>query len=209
MNRPTRLLIADDHPILRAGLRTLLSSHDDLAVVGEASDGLEAVALWHETTPDMGLFDLRMPVLDGVEALRRIREAQPQAAVIILTTLALDADIDRLVDAGARTCLRKDAGMSEIVACIRAVRSGASSGQAAVKRRLSSRAAEEPLTPREYAVLDGVARGWSNRRVADALGIGAGTVKTHLKRVYGKLYARNRTEAVVIARSKGLLRWTV
>ena len=144
MNVPTRLLIADDHPTIRAGLRALLSAHEDLVVVGEASDGLEAVALWQETAPDIGLFDLRMPALDGVEALRRIREHQPQAAVIMLTTLARDADIDRAVDAGARAYLRKDAGMSEIVACIRSVRSGAPWALAAAKSRLSTRAAEEP-----------------------------------------------------------------
>jgi DNA-binding NarL/FixJ family response regulator len=202
---PIRLVIADDHPAIRAGLRALLSSEDDIAVVGEASDGLEAVALWRETTPDIGLFDLRMPGLDGAEALRRIREQQPQAAVIILTTLARDADMDRLAAAGARACLRKDAGMAEIVDCIRSVRLGSPSALAPVKARLPGHALEEPLTPRECEVLDGIACGWSNRRVADVLGIGEGTVKTHLKRLYGKLYARNRTEAVVIARGKGLL----
>ncbi|HEX6704110.1 MAG TPA: response regulator transcription factor [Albitalea sp.] len=205
MNAPTRLVIADDHPIVRAGLRTLLSSQDDLTVVGEACDGLEAVALWQETTPDIGLFDLRMPTLDGIEALRRIRAHSPQAAVIILTAMARDADIDRAVAAGARACLRKDAGTSEILACVRSVRSGAPWAWGTVNGRSSKRSAQEPLTPRESEVLEGIARGWSNRRVAEALGIGDGTVKTHLKRVYDKLYARNRTEAVVIARGKGLI----
>lgn len=206
MNLPTRVLIADDHPAIRAGLRALLSSHDDLAVVGEASDGEEAVALWQQTAPDIGLFDLRMPTLDGIEALRRIRRLQPQAAVIILTALCRDADIDRSIDAGARAHLRKDAVTSEILACIRAVRQGAVRDQAQVRQRVARRAAEETLTPREAQVLNGIACGWSNRRVGDALGIGDGTVKTHLKRVYGKLGARNRTEAVARARKKGLLR---
>jgi len=206
MNVPTRLLIADDHPVIRAGLRALLSSHPDLAVVGEASDGLEAVALWRETLPDIGVFDLRMPGLDGIDALRRIREHQAQAAAIILTALAREADIDRAVDAGARACLHKDAGISDIVAYIRSVRMGASLPSGRAAGRASRPAAREPLTRRESDVLEGIARGWSNQRVAGALGIGDGTVKTHLKRVYGKLYARNRTEAVAIARSKGLLR---
>ena len=125
MNSPIRIVIADDHPAIRAGLRALLSAHHDLLVVGEASDGLEAVALWQQATPDIGLFDLRMPTLDGIDALLRIRALQPQATVIMLTTLARDADIDRAVDAGARAYLRKDAAMAEIVACIRSVRSGA------------------------------------------------------------------------------------
>ena len=206
MNAPTRILIADDHPAIRAGLRALLSLHDDLTLVGEASDGLEAVALWYETSPDIGLFDLRMPALDGAEALRRIREHRPQADVILLATLSRQADIQRAVDAGASAYLRKDVGMSEIVACIRSVRMGAPSLAARVTGRLPVRAALEPLTPRETEILDGIGRGWSNRRVADALRIGEGTVKTHLKRIYGKLYARNRTEATVIARGQGLLR---
>lgn len=206
MQGPTRLLIADDHPAIRAGLRALLSLHDDFTLVGEASDGLEAIALWQETSPDLGLFDLRMPVLDGVEALRRIREHQPQAAVILLTTLSREADLQRAVDAGASAYLSKDAEMSEIVVGIRSVRMGAPRLADRVTGRPSNRAAQEPLTPREIEVLDGIGRGWSNRRVADALGIGEGTVKTHLKRLYGKLYARNRTEATVIARDKGLLR---
>ena len=205
MNVPTRVVIADDHPTIRAGLRALLLSHDDLVVVGEACNGRDAITLWQETRPDVGLFDLRMPTLDGIEALRLIRESQPQAAVIILTTFGRDADIERAVDAGARAYLHKDADLSEILACIRSVRTGAPRELGRMKSQLSNRAAEEPLTLRESQVLDHIANGWSNRRVAEALGIGVGTVKTHLKRVYAKLYARNRTEAVVIARRKGLL----
>ena len=205
MDQPTRLLIADDHPVIRAGMRALLSSHDDLVVVGEAADGVEAVALWRESSPDVGLFDLRMPGLDGIEALSRIRECQPHAAIVILTTLAGEADIDRAIGADASAYLPKDAHLADIVDCIRTVRLGGHGRHASVQRRLSSRVVDEPLTPREREVLGGIARGWSNRRVADELRIGPGTVKTHLKRLFGKLYARNRTEAVVIARRKGLL----
>ena len=107
MNEPTRLMIADDHPLIRAGLRALLSAHDDLAVVGEAADGAEAVAVWDQSSPDVGLFDLRMPTLDGVQALLRIRQRQPQAAVVILTSMVGDADIDRVVRAGARPICRR------------------------------------------------------------------------------------------------------
>jgi len=205
MSERTRLVIADDHPVIRAGLRALLSAHDDLAVVGEAANGLEAATLWGETSPDIGLFDLRMPTLDGVGALLRIREHDPQAAIVILTTMTRDADLDRAIAAGARAYLRKDADLSDIVACIRSVRLGAVHAHASVHSRLSRHAADEPLTPREGQVLNSIARGCSNRRVADELRIGEGTVKTHLKRVFGKLYASNRTEAVVIARRKGLL----
>lgn len=205
MNAPTRVMIADDHAILRAGLRALLSSHGDLAIVGEASDGAEAIALWRETKPDVGLFDLNMPTLDGAEALRQIREHQPQAAVIMLTTLARDADIERAVGAGARAYLLKDTATSEIVACIRSVLNGDPRVLDHMKKRLSNRATVEHLTSREKEVLEGIATGRSNQCIATMLGIGAGTVKTHLKRIFGKLCARNRTEAVVIARERGLL----
>lgn len=205
MNAPTRVMIADDHAILRAGLRALLSSHGDLAIVGEASDGAETIALWRETKPDVGLFDLNMPTLDGAEALRQIREHQPQAAVIMLTTLARDADIERAVGAGARAYLLKDTATSEIVACIRSVLNGDPRVLDHMKKRLSNRATVEPLTSREKEVLEGIATGRSNQCIATMLGIGTGTVKTHLKRIFGKLCARNRTEAVVIARERGLL----
>ncbi|MGJ7506270.1 response regulator [Variovorax sp. GT1P44] len=205
MNVPTRILLADDHSIIRTGLRALLSSQAELAVVGEASDGHEAIALWQETRPDVGLFDIRMPVLDGVEALRRIQEQHPQAAVIMLTTLARAGDVERAFGAGARGYLVKDAAMSEIVACIHSIRSGDAREFGRMASRLSNRDTANPLTPRETEVLEGIALGRSNRSVAEALGIGEGTVKTHLKRVYGKLYARNRTEAIVVAHRKGLL----
>jgi DNA-binding NarL/FixJ family response regulator len=205
MSTPIRIVIADDHSIIRSGLRALLASQPGLAIVGEASDGDEAVALWQEAKPDVGLFDLRMPKLDGIEALGRIREQQPQAAVIMLTNMARDVDVERAIGAGARGYLLKDCAMSEIVACIRSVCQGEPWELDRMRNRLSSRDALEPLTPREAEVLEGIARGRSNRSIAQMLGIGEGTVKTHLKRIYGKLYARNRTEAVAVARTKGLL----
>ena len=193
MNEPTRLLIADDHPILRAGMRALLSSHDDLVVVGEAADGSEAVALWDEASPDIGLFDLRMPSLDGVGALRKIRERHPQAAIVILTTIVADADLDRAIDAGASAYLYKDAAVSEIVACIRWLRRGAAAPHPSIEARLARQAIEETLTPREGEVLSGIARGWSNQRVADELQVAEGTVKTHLKRVRQALAQSHRS----------------
>jgi DNA-binding NarL/FixJ family response regulator len=205
MNDPIRIVIADDHPVIRAGLRDLLSSHGDFVVAGEACDGFQAVDVWHETQPDVGLFDLRMPGLDGLEALQRIREQQPHAAIVILTTITSGADMDRAIAAGANAYLPKEASMVEIVGCIQAVRRGTPYVHAGVQKRLVERAGEEALTPREREVLTGIARGWSNRRVAEELTIAEGTVKTHLKRIFGKLYARNRTEAVATARRKGLL----
>jgi DNA-binding NarL/FixJ family response regulator len=205
MNDPIRIVIADDHPVIRAGLRELLSSHGDLVVAGEAANGLQAVDIWHERMPDVGLFDLRMPGLNGLEAMQRIRERQPQAAIVILTTLTSEADMDRAVAASASAYLPKQSSLTEIVACIRAVRRGTPYVHSILRRRLIERGVEEALTPREGEVLSGIARGWRNRRVADDLGIAEGTVKTHLKRLFGKLCARNRTEAVAIARSKGLL----
>ena len=198
-------MVADDHAIIRTALSALLSSEPDVLVVGEASDGNEAVARWQETRPDVGLFDMCMPDLDGVEALRRLRALDPQARVIMLTTWGREVDIERALDAGARGYVLKDAGLPEIVACIRSVRKGEPHELDRMKGRLSKRSTAERLTPRETRVLADIARGASNRLVAAALGIGEGTVKTHLKRIYGKLYARNRTEAIAVARAKGLL----
>lgn len=205
MSVPTRIVIADDHPAIRDGLRALLSSQADFTVVGEACDGNEAIALWQDTLPDVGLFDTRMPRLDGIEAVRRICQRHPTAAAIMLTASARDVDIERAIGAGARGYLLKDAAMAEIVACIRSVRDGQARELGRMKGRLSNRGALQSLTPREAEVLECIARGRSNRAVAEMLGIGEGTVKTHLRRAYDKLYARNRTEAVVLARSTGWL----
>ena len=205
MSEPTRLLIADDHPFIRAGLRALLSLHSEFIVVGEAGNGLEAVTLWDDASPDVGLFDLHMPGLDGIDALSRIRQAQPEAAVVILTAMARQADLDRIIGARANAFLPKDASMDEMVECLRGVRQGMETWHPSVQARLSSRALEERLTAREDEILQCMARGWSNGRVGDELHIAEGTVKTHVKRVLGKLYARNRTEAVAIARRRGLL----
>ncbi len=206
MNQPLRLIIADDHPLTRHGLRKLLSVHDDIDVVGEAADGEEAVSLWRSLSPDMALLDVRMPKLDGIEATTRIRELDREAVVVILTTIVSDGDILRALRAGAKGYLPKDVPTDDIVDCIRAVKNGGAYLPARVAARMAEHMHDETLTSREQEVLLHLARGSINRRIALDLDIGEGTVKTHLKHLLAKLNARNRTEAVAVARERGMLR---
>ncbi|APF33936.1 DNA-binding response regulator [Microbacterium sp. AISO3] len=208
-----RLLIADDHPIVRAGLAGLLADEPGFEVIAEAADGDEAVRLAAEARPDVILMDLRMPVLDGVAATARIVAARDAAAgprVLILTTYESDDQILAAIEAGASGYLLKAAPREEIVAGIRSVAAGQSALSPAVAVRLVERMRQpEPaasaLTPRETDVLRLVAAGHGNRQIAVQLGIGESTVKTHLLRVYDKLGVDSRTRAVTLALERGLL----
>lgn len=208
-----RLLIADDHPIVRAGLAGLLADEPGFEVIAEAADGDEAVRLAAEARPDVILMDLRMPVLDGVAATARIVAARDAAAgprVLILTTYESDDQILAAIEAGASGYLLKAAPREEIVAGIRSVAAGQSALSPAVAVRLVGRMRQpEPaasaLTPRETDVLRLVAAGHGNRQIAVQLGIGESTVKTHLLRVYDKLGVDSRTRAVTLALERGLL----
>lgn len=202
-----RLLIVDDHPVVRAGLAGLLSDEPGFDVVGEAADGDQAVRLAAATRPDVVLMDLRMPGVDGVAATARITAAG-DAKVLILTTYETDDQILAAIEAGASGYLLKAAPQAEIVAGIRSVAAGQSALSPQVAVRLVERMRRpEPavLTARETEVLRLVATGHSNKQVAVALGIGESTVKTHLLKVFEKLGVADRTRAVTLAMERGLL----
>jgi DNA-binding NarL/FixJ family response regulator len=208
-----RLLIADDHPVVRAGLAGLLSDEPGFEVVAEASDGDEAVRLAAATRPDVVLMDLRMPLVDGVTATARIAGGEagsPPPRVLILTTYESDDQILAAIEAGASGYLLKAAPQAEIVAGIRSVAAGQSalSPQVAVRlvERMRRPEASAVLTVRETEVLRLVASGHSNKQIAVALGIGESTVKTHLLKVFDKLGVADRTRAVTLAMERGLLR---
>lgn len=205
-----RLLLADDHPVVRAGLAGLFADEEGFEVVGQASDGAQAVALAESERPDVVLMDLRMPVLDGVAATARIVASGPDAPrVLILTTYESDDQILAAIEAGAAGYLLKAAPQDEIVAGIRSVAAGQTALSPAVAARLVSRmrepAASVALTPREIEVLRLVARGRSNKLIAADLGIGESTVKTHLLKVFEKLEVADRTHAVTVALERGLI----
>ncbi|GAA5089445.1 response regulator transcription factor [Microbacterium yannicii] len=207
-----RLLIADDHPVVRAGLSGLLSDEPGFEVVAEASDGDEAVRFAVATRPDVVLMDLRMPRVDGVAATARIAAGEagdPPPRVLILTTYESDDQILAAIEAGASGYLLKAAPQAEIVAGIRSVAAGQSalSPQVAVRlvERMRRPTPETVLTPRELDVLRLVARGHSNKQIAVALGIGESTVKTHLLKIFERLGVTDRTRAATLAMERGLL----
>ncbi|HET8779038.1 MAG TPA: response regulator transcription factor [Agromyces sp.] len=208
-----RVLVADDHPIVRAGIAGLLSAADDIEVVGEASDGVAAVRLAAEKEPDLVLMDLRMPGLDGAEATARILADRPRAKVLILTTYETDEHILGAIEAGASGYLLKAAPEEEILAGVRSVVAGETVLAPSIAAKLVSRVRqgtgggpETPsLSPRELEVLRLVADGRSNPEIARDLFIGEATVKTHLLHVFEKLEVGDRTRAVTRAMELGLL----
>lgn len=204
-----RLLIADDHPVVRDGLRGMLESQPDFEVIGEASDGLAAVSLAEELDPDVVLMDLRMPVMDGVAAIREIKAGQQRIQVLVLTTYDSDADILPAIEAGATGYLLKDASKEDLYSAIRATARGESVLAPGVAARLVGKMrapAEEKLSSRELEVLQLVAEGDSNREIADRLHISQATVKSHLIHIFGKLGVSDRTAAVTVALKRGILR---
>lgn len=204
-----RLIIADDHPVVRADLQGMLSGQPDLELVGEASTGEEAVHLTAQLRPDVVLMDLRMPGIDGVTATGQIQTQFPQTHVLVLTTYDTDADILRAVEAGATGYLLKDAPRETLYRAIRAAARGESILSPVVATRLLGQMrapAEEALSVREIEVLSCVARGASNKEIARQLHISEATVKTHLIHIFGKLGVSDRTEAVTTALQRGILR---
>ena len=203
-----RVLVVDDHPVVRSGLAGMLDVEDDLEVVGEAGDGEEAVARVAALLPDVVLMDLRMPRLDGAGATARILAAHPSVRVLVLTTYSTDTDIVRAVEAGATGYLLKDTPRAQLVDAVRAASRGETVLAPPVAARLVSRMREpvaEALTPREVQVLQAVARGLSNGDIGRSLFIGEATVKTHLLRVFAKLGVDDRTRAVTVAMERGIL----
>jgi DNA-binding NarL/FixJ family response regulator len=203
-----RLLLVDDHPVVRDGLRGMCESESDFRVVGEASDGVEAVALAKELEPDVVLMDLRMPGGNGVDAIAALAAAGSAANVLVLTTYDTDRDIMAALDAGATGYLLKDAPRDELFGAIRSAAAGESVLSPAVATRVVSRvrtSGSEELSGRETDVLALVARGRSNREIARALFVSEATVKTHLGHVYVKLGVNDRASAVATAYDRGLL----
>lgn len=203
-----RILIADDHPVVREGLAGMLAGQPDFEVVGEAAGGDTAVALHRDLSPDVTLMDLQMPGLDGVGAIEAIKARRPKARILVLTTYDSDADILRAVEAGATGYLLKDAPREELFRAIRAAAAGDSVLAPAVAARLMNRMrapAEENLSAREIEVLQLVAKGYSNKEVGKALHISTATVKTHLIHIYNKLGVDDRTAAVTTALERGII----
>ena len=202
-----RVIVADDHPVVREGLRAMLDAEPDLEVVGEAASGAEAVALAARLRPDVVLMDLRMPGTDGVTATGQIA-ATGDARVLVVTTYDTDADILRAVEAGATGYLLKDTPLAQLADAVRAAARGETVLAPPVAARLVSRMrapAVDAPTARELEVLGGVARGLTNAEIGRELFIGEATVKTHLLRVFAKLGVDDRTRAVLVAVERGLL----
>jgi DNA-binding NarL/FixJ family response regulator len=200
-----RVLVADDHPVVRAGLSSVLTQQADIHVVAGAEHGAQAVELYRQHRPDVCLMDLRMPVMDGVEAIRAIIAADGNARILALTTYDGDADIRRALDAGARGYLLKDMLLTDVIGAVRAVHRGERVIPNAVAARLSAYPERSELTDREVEVLQLVARGLSNKEVARAIGRTDETVKIHLKNTFAKLGVTDRTEAVTVGLSRGLI----
>jgi DNA-binding NarL/FixJ family response regulator len=200
-----RILIADDHSVVREGLVSLVKRKSDMTVVAEASNGREAVDLWKEHHPDVALLDLRMPELDGVGAIKEIREVDPNAHILVLTTFDGDEDIYRAIKAGAKGYLLKDTAREALMDSIRRVHSGETCIPPTLAAKLADRVSGEALSAREIEVLQRIAAGKSNKEIGAELFISEGTVKTHVKSIFGKLDVVSRTEAVATATRRGLI----
>jgi DNA-binding NarL/FixJ family response regulator len=204
-----RILIVDDHPVVRDGLRIMLESQPDFQVLGEAADGAAALKLVEAQQPDLILMDLRMPVMDGVAATRLIKSRQPGIQVLVLTTYDSDADILPAIEAGATGYLLKDAAREDLYHAIRAAARGETVLAPLVASRLVGRIrlpVDEKLSSRELEVLGLVANGLSNFEIADRLHLSQATVKSHLIHIFGKLGVSDRTAAVTAALQRGLIR---
>ncbi len=200
------VLVVDDHALLRTGVANIINQEPDLFVVGEAANGVEAVAAYDRYRPDVTLLDLRMPEMEGAEAVRHIRERDPHARIIVLTTYDTDEDIARALRAGAKAFVLKDIAADALVACIHDVLAGKTYLAPAAAARLAEGMTRVQLTPRELTTLELMARGQSNKEIANSLGISERTVKTHMSHLFEKLGVTSRTEAVRVATRRGLVR---
>ena len=202
---PRRVLIVDDHPIMCDGLALVLESSGEMEVVGRAADGIEALRLFDELQPDITLMDLRIPKLNGVEAIAAIRRRSPTARILVLTTYSGDAQILRALRAGADGFLLKNSVRRELLEAINAVCSGRRHLSTGAATELAMHAMDDPLTSRETDTLRYVAEGAGNRDIANLMGVAEATVKTHLKNIFSKLRVNDRTQAVVLAAKRGII----
>jgi DNA-binding NarL/FixJ family response regulator len=200
-----RVMVIDDHSIVRQGLIALLNTEDDLTVIAEGSDGAQAIDLFKQHTPDVTLMDLRMPGIGGVEAINHIRRMTPDAKIIVLTTYDGDEDIFRALQAGAQSYLLKGVSFEDLTEAIRIVHAGHKKIPPAVAERLAERFAVEPLTGREQQVLELIVGGKSNKEIGTALKISEATVKSHINSLLSKLGVTDRTQAATTAIQRGLV----
>lgn len=201
----TRVILADDHPVVREGLVTIINQQADMQVVAEAGDGETAITLYEQHVPDVMVLDLRMPRCDGLAVVERLLAVYPDARLLIMTTYDDDEDIFRCLTLGAQGYLLKDAPRQEILAAIRAVSRDQSYTSPSVAAKAVSRATKPSLTPRETDVLQLLAQGRSNKDIARKLDISEGTAKSHVQAILQKLDAISRTEALTIAHKRGLI----
>ena len=204
---PIRVLIADDHPVVRTGLAAILEirPEENIVVVGQASDGLEAIELFAQLQPDVALIDLRMPELDGVGAIVAIRQQFPTARLVILTTYDSEEDIYRGLHAGAKAYLLKDAPHQDLLNCVRAVHAGESFIPPKISAKFFQCMNQPALSEREREVVRLIATGRTNQGIAAVLGISEGTVKFHVNNIFSKLQVSDRTEAVILALKRGII----
>jgi DNA-binding NarL/FixJ family response regulator len=200
-----RVLVVEDHHVVRQGLVALLKVVDGIEVVGEAADGVEAIAQFRKFLPDITLVDLRLPRLGGVDVIQRLRMETPQARFIVLTTYDGDEDIYRALQAGARAYLLKGMTSEELISTIRTVHGGRSHIPPAIAQKLAERMGTEELTPRESDVLEQIVYGKSNKEIATELDISEATVKTHINSLLGKLGVTDRTQAATAAIQRGIV----
>ena len=201
-----KVLIVDDHAVVRLGLSTLLGYQEDLTVVGEADDGESAVRLSHETKPDVVIMDLVMPGVDGVAATRRIREMDDSVKILILTIFGTSVDVARAIAAGANGAIMKDASNEDILSAIRTIATGKSVLSPEIEKSIKDEPVPPELTQRQLEILQSVTRGLSNPEIAKQFGITVDGAKAHLKIIFSKLGAANRSEAITIAMRKHLLK---
>ncbi len=213
MSQTIRILIVDDHTIVRKGIRALLGEIPDIEVVGEAADGQEAIVQAERLCPDVILMDLGMPRMDGIEATRQIKARQPESRILVMTSFATDEKVLPAIKAGARGYLLKESAPEDLVQGIRQMQRGESSLHPVIARKVLQEISNtsdrpptpEPLTEREVEVLLLVAQGLSNQEIAEQLNITAATVRTHVSNIMGKLYLANRVQAALYALREGLV----
>jgi two-component system NarL family response regulator len=203
---PITVLIADDHPMVREGLTAIIDRQTDMHVIAEASNGHEAVERFLAALPDIGLLDLRMPIVDGIEAVRAIRREVPGARLVVLTSYETEEDIYRALRAGAQGYLFKCCTKVELLECIRAVSCGRSWIPPDVGAKLAKRVVAPDLTRRETDILGALSIGRSNKEIGTLFGISEATVKVHMTHILEKLHVSSRTEAINVAAGRGLVR---
>jgi DNA-binding NarL/FixJ family response regulator len=200
-----RIMLVEDHQVVRQGLVALLSTMDDLEIVGSVGDGLEAIETFRKVEPDVTLIDLQLPKLGGADTIRQIRTEFPQARFIVLTTFDGDEDIYRALQAGARAYLLKGMPLEELLTTIHAVHNGKLHIPSAVAEKLAERLSGQELTPRELSVLERIVAGRANKEISADLSISEATVKTHINSMLGKLGVADRTHAATVAIQRGLV----